>query len=719
MEAVALLALLPILAIVAGLAWGAWKLVQGLGFLLGHLFRGIGLLLRHVFTFVRRTLVDVVQTVGALVTAIAILPLALVNLAIGRWAASKHYGRAIEDEFVSGLHGLYRVAIGNPLRLLGLGIMLEGIERRIPDLVDRAPRSQAWGKTKGKARGSTDFSGYDILGALPTGGSGAQLFVARPRAETFERFRGERRAIPAEVVIKSFGLEQGSTLPQIVRESRALEAASRLGLVYEHHLEGDRFYYVMPYVRGEELSTVVSRLHGRCGAEGLGRHETALVVGYAADLLHNLERFHAGGLWHKDVKPANLIVTGERACLVDFGLVTPLASAMTLTTHGTEYYRDPEMVRLAMQGVKVHEVDGVKFDLYSAGAVLYSMIENSFPAHGSLSRITKRCPEALRWIVNRAMADIETRYASAEEMRADLNALAAASDPFAMQPAELPSFARKGRAPQSEPLRRVEPVAAPILPHLDHEGDGSTAVPAHRRRRRGRRVLGAAAVIAMFLIPTAVVSEHLFGRSVHVRRHGMDTPLDFATTRLYPAEREAVRMAREVLEHSTIDDRVRALADRWRLEIGARLPDAGRTALAAAREVRPSGTPAKASAGRLLLLENGMDSVATDSLRGLETALSEGGFEVVSDDRAEDERDLNLVALARHAVGFGTPDDPDAVARLQAFLDQEPSLEAVVWVTPCEDPGCDVYRVLVRRDLDLEPAGRFHGGSETVRTAHR
>jgi hypothetical protein len=93
---------------------------------------------------------------------------------------------------------------------------------------------------------------------------------------------------------------------------------------------------------------------------------------------------------------------------------------MTLTTHGTEYFRDPEMVKLALKGVKVHEVDGVKFDVYGAGAVLYSMVENSFPAHGSLSRISRRCPEALRWIVRRAMADMQNRYGSAREMLADL-----------------------------------------------------------------------------------------------------------------------------------------------------------------------------------------------------------------------------------------------------------------------------------------------------------
>jgi serine/threonine protein kinase len=90
---------------------------------------------------------------------------------------------------------------------------------------------------------------------------------------------------------------------------------------------------------------------------------------------------------------------------------------MTLTTHGTEYFRDPELVRMALKGVKVHEVDGTKFDIFAAGAVLYSMIENSFPAHGVLSQITKRCPEALRWIVRRAMTDYDKRYRRRRDAR--------------------------------------------------------------------------------------------------------------------------------------------------------------------------------------------------------------------------------------------------------------------------------------------------------------
>ena len=62
------------------------------------------------------------------------------------------------------------------------------------------------------------------------------------------------------------------------------------------------------------------------------------MLGYEIDLVSTLDRYHADGLWHKDVKPDNIIVHGGAAHLVDFGLATSLRSAMTLTTHGTEYF---------------------------------------------------------------------------------------------------------------------------------------------------------------------------------------------------------------------------------------------------------------------------------------------------------------------------------------------------------------------------------------------
>ena len=245
--------------------------------------------------------------------------------------------------------------------------------------------------------------------------------------------RIDHLGIPERVVIKSFTLTDGSSLPQIIRESRALEAAKQLGLVLEHDLDEHRFFYVMPYHEGDHLGLITRQMHGKSDANGLNVRQLGTVFGYVEDLLGLLAEYHRGGLWHKDVKPENIIIHDGEAHLVDLGLVTPLRSAMTLTTHGTEYFRDPEMVRMALRGVKVHQVDGAKFDIYAVGAVLYFITEGTFPAHGGLSAFSKRSPEAMRWIIRRAMADYNKRYETADQMLTDLRYISAAHDPFSVK----------------------------------------------------------------------------------------------------------------------------------------------------------------------------------------------------------------------------------------------------------------------------------------------
>src|SRR4051812_21446498 len=229
----------------------------------------------------------------------------------------------------------------------------------------------------------------------------------------------------------------------------------------------------MRYVPGESLSLTTKQLHATSPANGLGDSQLKAALSIQSDLVSTLSTYHRGGLWHKDVKPDNIIIEGGRAHLVDFGLVSSLRSAMTLTTHGTEYFRDPEMVRLALKGVKVHEVDGTRFDIYAAGAVLYSMIEDSFPAHGVLSNVSKRCPEAVKWIIRRAMTDYDKRYTSADAMLADLHAVSAAADPFAVKPVELPSMggafavpapASEENAQAASPHEAAQAAAAAVPP---------------------------------------------------------------------------------------------------------------------------------------------------------------------------------------------------------------------------------------------------------------
>ncbi|MBL8874472.1 MAG: hypothetical protein JNM86_01610 [Phycisphaerae bacterium] len=439
--------------------------------LLVPLFRGVAWVIARIFHFIIGVLADLVRMVGAILAMILFAPLVLLNIVIGRWSASAHFANSVKGELAIAGACLYRVCLGHPARLFGMNGLVEGIEQRFPQAVAQAPsRDMPRGKGNASTRAG-QFEGYKIVGSLPTGGSGSKLYIAEPdpiKRASFERagFRGVD-----QVVIKNFPVDDGSNLPNIVRESRALEAAKKLGLVLDHELSPAKFYYVMRYVPGQTLNVMIQQLHAQSdpSLQGLDDRGLRSTLGYVADLVSMLDEYHKGGLWHKDVKPENIIVEQldgrPRAHLVDFGLVTPLRSAMTLTTHGTEYFRDPELVRLALRGVKVHEVDGSKFDVYAAGAVLFAAMENSFPAHGVLSQVSRRCPEAVKWIIRRAMADYDKRYSSAAQMLADLATVQAARDPFALKPIDLPSMqASPIEMPQHQPEMHAAFVGSPVGP---------------------------------------------------------------------------------------------------------------------------------------------------------------------------------------------------------------------------------------------------------------
>jgi hypothetical protein len=401
-----------------------------IGKVIAGVFGAIGWFIGHIFEFVIGVCSDLIRFVGSLIATLVLMPMVPLNILVGRWSAANHFARSVKNECHVGSACLYRALIRRPLKLVLLHGVLEGLEQRVPEAMGGSPGSDKPSRRTGQ------FDGYTILGSLRSGGSGAKLYVAEPAPEKLRKLLGH----PTRVVIKSFAISEGSSLPQIVRESRALECAKQLGHVLDHGMDESRFFYVMPYHPGEHLGVVARQLHGESSGNGLEQKQLDQAMSYMRDLIATLSSYHKGGLWHKDVKPENVIVHDGHAHLVDLGLVTPLRSAMTLTTHGTEYFRDPEMVRQALRGVKVHQVDGARFDIYAAGAVLYFMMENTFPAHGVLSRFVTNSPEALRWIVRRAMTDYNQRYETADEMLADLEYVLRSRNAFAVKPADLPSM---------------------------------------------------------------------------------------------------------------------------------------------------------------------------------------------------------------------------------------------------------------------------------------
>ncbi len=374
--------------------------------LIGHVFTFVGRIIRFVF----QEMCDSILLAVALFVCVIKLLRATLCVVLARWDIVHLEIAIVKRRSTEVWNRIVSILIDNPLRLIGIDSPAPALLTQV--IPTSTPKNQ--------------FEGYEITGTLPMGGSGAKLFVAK------------QLSTQSYVAIKCFTISTGSQLPQIVRESRAMEAAKKLGLVIEHHLDNEHFWYATPYHAGHHLGVVTNKLHH--ATKTLSEAQLQTILSYQHSLLQTLCEYHSAGLWHKDVKPDNIIIHDGSAHLVDLGLVTPLASAMTLTTHGTEYFRDPELVRQAMRGVKVHQVDGSKFDVFGAGAVLYFMLENTFPAHGGLSDFSKESPDCIRWVIRRAMADYDKRYSSVEEMLLDIETILSAKHVSGVRPADLPSM---------------------------------------------------------------------------------------------------------------------------------------------------------------------------------------------------------------------------------------------------------------------------------------
>ena len=140
--------------------------------------------------------------------------------------------------------------------------------------------------------------------------------------------------------------------------------------VYDAGEADDVLYLAMRVIRGTDLRRVITE-EGPMDAER--------TMGIMRQIASALDAAHRAGLVHRDVKPANILLSHEgeeeHAYLSDFGLTKHVSSRSGLTQTGTFMgtidYVAPEQIR-------GDEVDG-RTDLYSLACVLYECLTGEVP----------------------------------------------------------------------------------------------------------------------------------------------------------------------------------------------------------------------------------------------------------------------------------------------------------------------------------------------------
>jgi serine/threonine-protein kinase len=258
--------------------------------------------------------------------------------------------------------------------------------------------------------------------------------------------------------------------------------------VYEAGEADGRLFIAMRWVEGTDLRSLISREE---------RLEPERVVAIVEQVAAALDAAHGAGLVHRDVKPANVMLTAthgrEHAYLTDFGLTKKTASAtgLTRTGHfvGTTDYMPPEQI-------KGERVDA-RADVYALGCLLFHALTGHTPyerdsevakmyahLHDPPPSVTEALPSApaeLDAVIARALAkEPEDRYPSAGDLGRAAAAALAGGDPS--QPER--SLATGLAAPGPADLAPTAPAAgaaatAPALAPTAHS-PGPTAPAATR-----------------------------------------------------------------------------------------------------------------------------------------------------------------------------------------------------------------------------------------------
>jgi eukaryotic-like serine/threonine-protein kinase len=282
---------------------------------------------------------------------------------------------------------------------------------------------------------------------------------------------------------------------QLEREARVLASLSHanVGLLYALVKSDARAYLVLEYVDGFSLATILKK------APTIGPDSVAAL---GAAVAHGLAHAHERGIVHRDVKPANILVSRQgEVKLFDFGIAQHEGAepaqlwgaprAEGVTAFGTPAYMSPEQI--------LGESVDARSDVFSLGVVLYQLVCGARPfergeegeGRPSAQRIRRdppvplhrRAPDvppALERIVMRAIEKLPTnRFQSAAAMAEQLDEVV---------------LARSGLHPEKLIARALEQAglvgASPSSETTPSEGKQASV----RRAIVGLIVLGALAI---------------------------------------------------------------------------------------------------------------------------------------------------------------------------------------------------------------------------------
>ncbi|WP_374023666.1 Stk1 family PASTA domain-containing Ser/Thr kinase [Mycobacterium sp. HNNTM2301] len=264
-------------------------------------------------------------------------------------------------------------------------------------------------------------------------------------------------------------------------------------------------YIVMEYVDGVTLRDIVH-------TDGPLPPRRAIEI--IADACQALNFSHQNGIIHRDVKPANIMISNTNAVKVmDFGIARAIADSgnsvtQTAAVIGTAQYLSPEQAR--------GDTVDARSDVYSLGCVLYEILTGEPPFTGDSpvavayqhvredpippSQRHEGISADLDAVVLKALAkNPDNRYQTAAEMRADLVRVHNGEPPEA--PKVLTDADRSGliAAGANQPGPRTDPLPRQPLRRID-DGDGGSV---------GRWIVAVAALAVLTIV--VVIAFNTFG----------------------------------------------------------------------------------------------------------------------------------------------------------------------------------------------------------------